>query len=107
MGGSTCLVCSNRAIALLIKPESIIVWQALMDGGGMKADPPIGLFCIVSREPATVPVERYRMLRRIGVMCDLVNCLIDALSETLITRRTVGDGGAGPSLRPPTGVVAK
>jgi hypothetical protein len=36
---------------------------------------------------ATIPVERHpeTALRRIGVVCDLVNCLIDALSETLIS----------------------
>ena len=35
---------------------------------------------------ATIPVERHpeAALRRVGVVCDLVNCLIDALSETLI-----------------------
>ena len=35
---------------------------------------------------ATIPAERHpeTALRRVGVVCDLVNCLIDALSETLI-----------------------
>jgi hypothetical protein len=35
---------------------------------------------------ATIPVERHPQtaLRRIGVVCDLANSLIDALSETLI-----------------------
>jgi hypothetical protein len=34
---------------------------------------------------ATIPIDRHpeTALRRVGVVCDLVNCLIDALSETL------------------------
>jgi hypothetical protein len=34
---------------------------------------------------ATIPVDRHpaSALRRVGALCDLVNCLIDALSETL------------------------